>query len=95
VTGLERLPSNRMRQYVRAWINEWDLLRLDPSYEPDIESAELEVDLSEEPELEAIEQTVADTDHELFGDEAVALLAEGGRDELSSVELGLEGHPPL
>ena len=30
VPGLERLPSNRMRQYVRAWINEWDLLRLDP-----------------------------------------------------------------
>ncbi len=29
VEGLERLPSNRMRQYVRAWINEWDLLRLD------------------------------------------------------------------
>ena len=32
VEGLERLPSNRMRQYVRAWINEWDLRRLDPSY---------------------------------------------------------------
>jgi hypothetical protein len=23
-----------MRQYVRAWINEWDLVRLDPSYQP-------------------------------------------------------------
>ena len=52
VTGLERLPSNRMRQYVRAWINEWDLRRLDPSYEPEIEAATLEVDLSEDAELE-------------------------------------------
>lgn len=53
VSGLERLPSNRMRQYVRAWINEWDLVRLDPTYEPDIESAAIEVDLSEDSELEA------------------------------------------
>jgi hypothetical protein len=36
VEGLERLPSNRMRQFVRAWINEWDLRRLDPAYVPDI-----------------------------------------------------------
>jgi hypothetical protein len=41
-----------MRQYVRAWINEWDLRRLDPSYEPEIEAATLEVDLSEDAELE-------------------------------------------
>ncbi|MEX2658380.1 MAG: BREX system ATP-binding domain-containing protein, partial [Acidimicrobiales bacterium] len=34
VEGLERLPSNRMRQYVRAWINAWDLCHLDPSYRP-------------------------------------------------------------
>ncbi|MHB1988646.1 MAG: BREX system ATP-binding domain-containing protein [Acidimicrobiales bacterium] len=48
VSGLERLPSNRMRQYVRAWINEWDLRRLDPSYEPEIEAALVEVDLSQD-----------------------------------------------
>ncbi len=29
VAGLERLGATRMRQYVRAWINEWDLTRLD------------------------------------------------------------------
>jgi hypothetical protein len=34
VPGLARSASNRMRQYVRAWINEWDLIRLDPSYLP-------------------------------------------------------------
>ena len=48
VEGLERLPSNRMRQYVRAWINEWDLRRLDPSYLPDIAASEVVVDLSDD-----------------------------------------------
>jgi len=58
VSGLERLPSNRMRQYVRTWINEWDLRRLDPSYEPEIEAATLEVDLSEDAELEGGEAEI-------------------------------------
>ncbi len=53
VTGLERLPSNRMRQYVRAWINEWDLRRLDPDYRPEMTAAELVVDLSEGADAEA------------------------------------------
>jgi hypothetical protein len=52
VAGIERLPSNRMRQYVRAWINEWDLRRLDPSYVPEIEAARLAVDFSEDADLE-------------------------------------------
>jgi len=48
VPGLERLPSNRMRQYVRAWINEWDLLRLDPSYRPELEVTHLRSDSAED-----------------------------------------------
>ncbi len=52
VEGLERLPSNRMRQYVRAWINEWDLRRLDPAYVPDIAANEVVVDLTEDVDLE-------------------------------------------
>jgi hypothetical protein len=52
VPGLERLPSNRMRQYVRAWINEWDLRRLDPNYRPEISVGGLEVDLSTDADLE-------------------------------------------
>jgi hypothetical protein len=52
VAGLERLPSNRMRQYVRAWINEWDLRRLDPSYQPEVTAAELDVDLAADSDLE-------------------------------------------
>ncbi|MGH9101536.1 MAG: BREX system ATP-binding domain-containing protein [Acidimicrobiales bacterium] len=52
VAGLERLPSNRMRQYVRAWINEWDLRRLDPSFQPEISVVGLAVDLSTDRELQ-------------------------------------------
>ena len=52
VAGIERLPSNRMRQYVRAWINEWDLRRLDPAYHPEIEAPGLAVDLSTDTDLE-------------------------------------------
>ncbi len=37
VAGLERLGATRMRQYVRAWINEWDLVRLDPEFAPQTE----------------------------------------------------------
>ncbi len=52
VEGLERLPSNRMRQYVRAWINEWDLHRLYPDYEPDTTSVDVRVDYTEDAALE-------------------------------------------
>ena len=52
VEGLERLPSNRMRQYVRAWINEWDLRRLDPGYVPELDVTEVGVDYSEDVDLE-------------------------------------------
>ncbi len=52
VEGLERLPSNRMRQYVRAWINEWDLSRLDPLYEPETMVATVPTDFTEDIELE-------------------------------------------
>ncbi|MDQ3384540.1 MAG: DUF2791 family P-loop domain-containing protein [Actinomycetota bacterium] len=51
VEGLERLPSNRMRQYVRAWINGWDLRRLDPSYRPEIAVDEVAMDFTEDAEL--------------------------------------------
>lgn len=52
VEGLERLPSNRMRQYVRAWITGWDLCRLDPSYEPDLVAGEIVMDFTEDGDLE-------------------------------------------
>jgi hypothetical protein len=48
VAGLERLGATRMRQYVRAWINEWDLVRLDPRYRPDTETVDVSYDYREE-----------------------------------------------
>ena len=59
VAGLERLPSNRMRQYVRAWINEWDLRRLDPSYTPELTATGLRVDLSAEGDPDGEDRTGA------------------------------------
>jgi hypothetical protein len=44
--------TRSMREYVRAWINEWDLRRLDPSYRPEIEFEQMVSDYAEETELE-------------------------------------------
>jgi P-loop Domain of unknown function (DUF2791) len=53
VGGLERLGATRMRQYVRAWINEWDLVRLYPEYVPDLEVLDVSSDYREDPDLES------------------------------------------
>lgn len=52
VPGLERLGATRMRQYVRAWINAWDLVRLDPDHQPDHELVEVPSSYTEDPALE-------------------------------------------
>lgn len=44
--------SVRMRQYVRRWITQWDLMRLDPGYRPDIETRDYRPNLEEQPDLE-------------------------------------------
>lgn len=49
----ERLSSTRMREYVRSWITEWDLLRLYPNYRPDVEVEEVTLSYDESPDLEA------------------------------------------
>jgi hypothetical protein len=41
-----------MRQYVRAWINEWDLIRLDPGFAPETETVEIAMDYREDADLE-------------------------------------------
>jgi bacteriophage exclusion system BrxC/D-like protein len=51
VAGLERLGATRMRQYVRAWINEWDLVRLDPRYQPNTEAVDVVYDYREDEAL--------------------------------------------
>jgi hypothetical protein len=52
VTGLERLGATRMRQYVRAWINEWDLIRLDPDFRPESLAADVPSDYREDDTLD-------------------------------------------
>ena len=52
VPGLERLGATRMRQYVRAWINEWDLVRLDPRHGPVTDVVDVPGDYREVAELD-------------------------------------------
>lgn len=52
VPGLERLGATRMRQYVRAWINAWDLVRLDPEHRPEPEVVEVSTSYVEDAALE-------------------------------------------
>lgn len=63
IEGLERTGAGRMRQYVRAWINEWDLLRLDPTYEPDLEVTDIAIGYDDDKDLEvASEEAPAGAD---------------------------------
>ena len=49
---LLRATGTRMREYVKRWITEWDLKRLDPGYNPQIEGTELKRDYTEDPNLQ-------------------------------------------
>jgi P-loop Domain of unknown function (DUF2791) len=55
-TVTEPGPSRSMRQHVRDWITRWDLLRLDPTYQPDIETQDVAPDLRERPDLELTDE---------------------------------------
>ena len=48
----ERLSTTSMREYVKRWITEWDLKRLDPAYTPAIEKTALDQNYSEDTALE-------------------------------------------
>ena len=50
---VERLGITSMREYVKRWITEWDLKRLDPSYTVDLQATTLEQSYSEDAALEA------------------------------------------
>jgi hypothetical protein len=60
--------STSMREYIRWWITEWDLVRLYPGYMPRIETTPLVPDLSEDADLEAL----ADLPERLLDDDLVA-----------------------
>ena len=53
VAGLERLGTTRMRQHVRAWINEWDLVRQDPHYTPSTQVLDVPTDYRESTDPDA------------------------------------------
>jgi hypothetical protein len=54
--------SIRMRQYVRRWITGWDLVRLDSTYRPDIETRDYVPNLEEQPGLERSDDSASDDD---------------------------------
>ncbi len=57
VSAVEKLSSTRMREYVRGWITEWDLRRLYPDAQLEIEILDVRQTYDEDQELEP---TVAD-----------------------------------
>lgn len=58
VPTIERLSSTRMREYVKGWITEWDLKRLDPNQKVEIELTEIRQDYSEDIELEGSQEEI-------------------------------------
>lgn len=60
VRSVERLGSTRMREYVKGWITEWDLTRLDPSYDVQLESEELRPTYAEDENLTVPTDEAAD-----------------------------------
>ncbi len=58
VPTIERLSSTRMREYVKGWITEWDLNRLDPTQKVEIELTEIRQDYTEDIELEGAQEDI-------------------------------------
>jgi hypothetical protein len=50
--GIALGGRRRMRSYIRRWINEWDLRRLYPDAQPDIEETEVRFNYKEDTTLE-------------------------------------------
>jgi hypothetical protein len=78
VAGLERLGATRMRQYVRSWINEWDLVRLDPTFLPQTEVINIAADYREDTALEGTADLL--DDDSAYRDRANDAAAASGED---------------
>jgi hypothetical protein len=52
VRGTETLTTTRLREHIRRWITEWDLMYLDRGYEPIIEVEDVRQDYTENEDLE-------------------------------------------
>ena len=75
VTSVDQLSSTRMREYVRGWITEWDLKRLTPDADVNIEVTELKQDYSEDAELENVVEEEAPVTSEKSEDDPLMALA--------------------
>jgi hypothetical protein len=73
VSAVEKLSSTRMREYVRGWITEWDLRRLYPDAQLDIEMLEVRPTYDEDQELEAA--TIDDAGSSGFSESEEAFMA--------------------
>ncbi len=67
VQSIEQMSSARMRQYVKGWITEWDLKRLDSGYTPKIEVGGLEPNYTEDKNLEVETELGLDNNHQNHG----------------------------
>lgn len=75
VSAVEKLSSTRMREYVRGWITEWDLRRLYPEAQLDIEIVDVRQTYEEDQEMESVDTEEADALSALEGEEAMLAVA--------------------
>ena len=54
--GYETNNTWRIRQHIKRWINSWDLVRLYPTYTPDLQVTQLFQSYSEDPDLEELDE---------------------------------------
>ena len=75
VSAVEKLSSTRMREYVRGWITEWDLRRLYPEAQLDIEIVDVVQTYEEDQELESAEVDEADVLNTTEAEDAMLAVA--------------------
>jgi hypothetical protein len=75
VSAVEKLSSTRMREYVRGWITEWDLRRLYPDAQLDIEIVDVRQTYEEDQELESVEVDEADALNTTEAEDAMLAVA--------------------
>jgi hypothetical protein len=75
VSAVEKLSSTRMREYVRGWITEWDLRRLYPEAQLDIEIMDVRQTYEEDQELESSVADEADAINTTEAEEAMLAVA--------------------
>ncbi|MEO6202743.1 MAG: hypothetical protein ABIP82_05935, partial [Nitrospirales bacterium] len=75
VSSVEKLSSTRMREYVRGWITEWDLRRLYPDAQLDIEILDVRQTYDEDQELEPTMGDDTDSGKESDSEESLMAVA--------------------